>query len=133
MCLLGKQILQVMNTTAEGNLFSWTLTLDCAAAPFQSNFLPLTVISFLPPWLDIKPLVTVCTMQVIEFRNQEIYKNDPTQESKYEMSQLMRLWYFSHGRPAKAQVKLRIRSVTPEPLLFAHMKYGRRKKVRPKI
>ena len=36
-----------------------------------------------------------------------------------EMSQLMRLWYLSHRRPAKAQASLRIRSVLPEPSLFA--------------
>ena len=28
----------------------------------------------------------------------------------------MRLWYLSHRRP--------VRAVSPEPLLFAHMKYG---------
>ena len=39
-------------------------------------------------------------------------------------SQLMRLWYLSHRRPTKAQVSLRIRAVSPEPSLFAHMKYG---------
>ena len=39
------------------------------------------------------------------------------------MSQLMRLWYLSHRRPAKAQASLRIRAVSPEPSLFAHMKY----------
>ena len=42
------------------------------------------------------------------------------------MSQLMRLWYLSHRRPAKAQGSM------PEPSLFAHMKYGRRR-VPPKI
>ena len=36
----------------------------------------------------------------------------------------MRLWYLSHRRPAKAQVSLRIRAVSPDPSLFAHMKYG---------
>ena len=38
----------------------------------------------------------------------------------------MRLWYFSHRRPAKAQASLRIRAVSPEPSLFAHIKYGQR-------
>ena len=42
----------------------------------------------------------------------------------------MRLWYLPHRRPAKAQASLRIRTISPEPSLFAHMKYGR---VRPKI
>ena len=45
----------------------------------------------------------------------------------------MRLWYLSHRRLAKAQASLRIRAVSPEPSLFARMKYGSRLKVRPKI
>ena len=45
----------------------------------------------------------------------------------------MWLWYLSHRRPAKAQTSLRIRAVSPEPLLFAHMNYGSRRRVRPKI
>ena len=49
------------------------------------------------------------------------------------MSQLMRLWYLSHRRPAKAQVSLRIRTVSPEPSLFTHMKYQSRRRVLPKI
>ena len=48
-------------------------------------------------------------------------------------SQFMRLWYLLHRRPAKAQVSLRICTVSPEPSLFAHMKYGSRRRVRPKI
>ena len=50
-----------------------------------------------------------------------------------EISQLMRLWYLSHRRPAKVQASLRIRAVSPETSLFAHMKYGSRRRVRPKI
>ena len=49
------------------------------------------------------------------------------------LSQLMRLWYLSHRRPAKAQASLRIRAVSPEPLLFAHITYGSRRMVQPKI
>ena len=49
------------------------------------------------------------------------------------LSQLMRFWYLSHRRTAKAQASLRFRAVSPEPLLFAHMKYGSRRRVRPKI
>ena len=45
----------------------------------------------------------------------------------------MGLWYLSHRRPANAQASLRIRAVSPEPLLFAHMKYGSRRRVQPKI
>ena len=49
------------------------------------------------------------------------------------MSQLMRLWYLSHRRPAKVQASLHIRAVSPEPSLSAYMKYGSRRRVRPKI
>ena len=47
------------------------------------------------------------------------------------LSQLMRFWYLSHRRPAKAQASLRIRAVSPEPSLFAHMKYESRWRIRP--
>ena len=49
------------------------------------------------------------------------------------LSQLMRLWYLSHRQPAKAQVSRRIRAVLAEPSLVAHIKYGSRQRVRPKI
>ena len=61
------------------------------------------------------------------------------------MSQLMRLWYLLHRRPVKAQTCLRIRAVStepkirhlaplsPEPSLFAYIKYGSRRGVQPKI
>ena len=42
-------------------------------------------------------------------------------------------FYLSHRRTAKAQARLRICAVLPEPSLFAHMKYGSRGRVRPKI
>ena len=45
----------------------------------------------------------------------------------------MRLWYLSHRRPARAQASLRIHADSPEPSLFAHMKCGSRRRVRPKI
>ena len=48
------------------------------------------------------------------------------------MSQLMRLRYLSHRRPAKAQASLRIRTASPQPSLFAHMQYESRWRVRPK-
>ena len=51
----------------------------------------------------------------------------------HKLSQLKRLWYLSHRRPAKAQAILRIRAVSPEPSLFAHMKYASRRRVRPKL
>ena len=60
---------------------------------------------------------------------------DPSGSSleEHQMSQLMRLWYLSHWQPAKAQASLRICRVSPEPSLFAHMKYESRRRVRPKI
>ena len=45
----------------------------------------------------------------------------------------MRLWYLSHRRPANAQASLRIRTVSPEPSLFAHIKNGSRRMARQKI
>ena len=42
----------------------------------------------------------------------------------WNLSQLMSLWYLSHRQPAKAQVSLRICTVSPEPSLFADIKYG---------
>ena len=51
----------------------------------------------------------------------------------YYMSQPMRLWYLSQRRPAKARASLRIRVFSPEPSLFAHIKYGSRWRVWPKI
>ena len=50
-----------------------------------------------------------------------------------QRSQLVRWWYLSHRWSVEAQVSLHIRAVSPEPSLFAHMKYGSRWKVRPKI
>ena len=45
----------------------------------------------------------------------------------------MRLWYLSHWRLAKTRVSLRIHAVSPEPSLFAQMKYGSIRTVRPQI
>ena len=50
----------------------------------------------------------------------------------FHLSLLMRLWYLSHRRPAKVQASLRIHAVSQEPSLFAHMKYGTRRRVGPK-
>ena len=50
-----------------------------------------------------------------------------------EISQLMRLWYSLYRQTAKAQARLSIRAVSPEPSLFAHIKYGSRRRVWPKI
>ena len=50
-----------------------------------------------------------------------------------QMSRLMRLWYLSLRRRAKAQVRLRICAISPEPSLLVHIKYGSRRRVWPKI
>ena len=62
-------------------------------------------------------------------KSQTINYNHST---KY-LIQLMRLQYFSHRRPAKAQASLRISTVSPEPSLFAHMQNGCRQTIWPKI
>ena len=46
-------------------------------------------------------------LQIIESRENLLCKNDTTM-FREQMSQLMRLWYLSHRRPAKAQASLRI-------------------------
>ena len=56
-----------------------------------------------------------------------------TVDSRDHLSQLMGLWYLSHSRPAKAQASLRIRAVSPESSLFAHIKYANKERVRQKI
>ena len=61
------------------------------------------------------------------------FKSHTSHMLEWQMSQLMRLWYLSHRRPAKAEASLRIRAVLPEPLLFAHIKYGSSWRVWPKI
>ena len=63
----------------------------------------------------------------------KVYRQWVLCDTKPQMGQLMRLWYLSHRRPAKAQASLRIHAVSPEPSLFAHMKYGSRRRDRPKI
>ena len=70
-----------------------------------------------------------------EFSNQPFTSSSDNFEYYYpigDMSQLMRFWYLSHRRPAKAKASLRICAVSPEPLLFAHMNYSRRR-IRQKI
>ena len=53
--------------------------------------------------------------------------------TKHYLSQPMRLWYLSLRRPVKTQASLRICTFSPEPSLFAHMKYGSKRRARPKI
>ena len=60
-------------------------------------------------------------------------KSTCIQYKEKKMSQLMRLWYLLHRRPAKAQASLRIHAVSPEPSLFAHIKYGSKRRAWPKI
>ena len=51
------------------------------------------------------------------FAQAYLSKNLESLWCKRKMSQLMRLWYLSHRRPVKTQASLRIRAVSPEPLL----------------
>ena len=48
-------------------------------------------------------------------------------------SAVLRLIPLSHRRPAKAQASLRIRAVSPQPSLFAYIKYGSGRRVGSKI
>ena len=66
------------------------------------------------------------------FMKEEV-KASISMHNNNQLSHLMRLWYLSHRRPAKAQASLRIRAVSPEPSLFADMKYACRRRVRPQI
>ena len=86
-----------------------------------------------------------CTLKCYRCRitlqhRQNLYSDQYTIEAQEWMdcwrdylSQLMRLWYLTHRCPAKVQVSLRIHTVSPEPSLFAHMKYGNRERVPLKI
>ena len=48
-------------------------------------------------------------------------------KSRKNLSQRMKLWYLSHRRPLMAQTSLHIHTVSPEPSMFAHIKYGSRR------
>ena len=67
------------------------------------------------------------------FINPILGKDYVTNLTKNKRSKLMRLWCSLHRRPATAQASLRIRTVSQVPSLFAHIKYGSRRRVRPKI
>ena len=41
-------------------------------------------------------------------------------KQKYNMGRVKRIWYLSPMRAAKVQASLRIRALSPEPLLLAH-------------
>ena len=77
-------------------------------------------------WSQIKSTAYVITDVSKSFKwSKHLYCHD------YQ-SQIMKLWYLSHRRPAKAQARLR-RAVSPEPSLFTHMKYGHGRRVRAKL
>ena len=73
-----------------------------------------------------------CEYPVALFHDIFLYIHFQLEMNDFHLSQLMRLWYLSHRRPTKAQASLRIRAVSPEPSLFAQIKYGSRRRVRPK-
>ena len=93
---------------------------------------PLTTISVTYPSLlnnrsAINPLSCYCECRVLVSLNsvKSLLMWWCHWRCNRKMSQLMRLWYLSNRRPAKAQTSLRISAVSPEPSLFTHMKYGR--------
>ena len=79
-------------------------------------------------WLT-GPITEKMTEESIVLENVQVLQGP----NHFKWSQLMRLWYLSHRQPAKAQTSLRICAVSPEPSLFAHIKYGSRRRVLPKI
>ena len=82
-------------------------------------------------WLFHIKFIMVCFINFIwNYHSCNILYIHKKQE---KISQLLKLWYLSHRRPAKAQASLHIRTVLPEPSLFAHTKCGSRRRVRPKI
>ena len=85
--------------------------------------------------LHIHPLIVLIWLKYCWKRHKTKTKSSSLSSfyQKDKMSQCMRLWYLSHRRPAKAQASLRICAVSPEPLLFAHLKNGNRRRARRKI
>ena len=99
-----------------------------------SNFLPLWYIS-LTHWLS-EQLGEQLGSKLVEMLNDLLKLKEDKASCLHTfqyLSQLMWLWYLSHRWPAKAQTSLRICEISPEPSLFAHLKYGSRWRVRPKI
>ena len=62
-----------------------------------------------------------------------VYNQSPYPAYNTKWSSSWGLLSLSHRRLANAQARLRICAVSPEPSLFAHIKYGSRRRVRPKI
>ena len=98
-----------------------------AAAMTSQGFIPVLSRSPFAPSL-ISNQFQACPFSLPK----ELNKIGRTAYKTHQWSQLMRLWYLSHSQPAKAQASLCIRAVSPASL-FAHMKYGSRRRVRPNI
>ena len=98
----------------------------------------ITVVPFLLWLLSVRTLSTLITdcywnfLLIVVLLTCSVLPYLRYSTSITDMSQLMKLWYLSHRRPAKAQASLRIWAVSPQPSLFAHMKYGSRWRVRAK-
>ena len=91
-------------------------------------------------YCDIKPLLRhtfkrkmKCHSRKPQPTHDTMGKRKKTEINAYkinnQMSQHMTFWHLSHRRQAKAEASLRIRAVSPEPSLFAHMIYGSRQRV----
>ena len=61
--------------------------------------------------------VSFCVVCVTVYLLKNLYISS---ESKKKLDRVKRIWYLSPMRAAKVQASLRIRAVSPEPLLLAH-------------
>ena len=81
----------------------------------------------------LQRLTMVCLMSPHIIIHMCIIFNRLYMKHNSNLSQLRRLWYLSHRRPPKAQASLLIRTFSPQPSLFPHMKYRSRRRVRLNI
>ena len=111
-------------------------SLICSMIYHSSNF-TLSLISWKNLALRLLSHDKDFQMYVSTYSEENIHTRIDHQPILFEeyLSQLMRLWYLSQRQPAKVQASLHIRavSVSPEPSLVAHLKYGSRRRVRPNI
>ena len=106
-----------------------TIAETCSSACVVSSIeCSLILLTFLILLYNVWRVVAV-SIQLASFSRflyKRVFLMDNILRTDPYMSQLMRLWYLSHRQLAKAQASLRICAVSPEPSLFAHIKYGSR-------
>ena len=100
----------------------------------SGNFLHIFIFTFLLCWLYNQVIVLSwfkvfqTTWVHISLDLYTIVVNFPT----YNMDRVKRIWYLSPMRAAKVQASLRIRAVSPEPSLLAHISSESRRTFRQK-